>query len=145
MYFKCISHLSISYFLSSLSLPPLPNGQNTMCCLPQVLLDLQLRDVSHLCLYQVIMIVVNVMMRMLIMAICWKWLFSLSKYNMLAADDTICCLPQVLILDRRLRNWSYLSLFQVVMIMVVVISMLVMEIKMIMMMMMTVMKNTSGN
>ena len=48
MYFKCISHLSISYFLSSLSLPPLPNGQNTMCCLPQVLLDLQLRDVSHL-------------------------------------------------------------------------------------------------
>ena len=28
MYFKCISHLIISYFLS---LPP-PNGQNTMCC-----------------------------------------------------------------------------------------------------------------
>ena len=34
--------------MSSLSLPPLPNGQTTMCCLPQVLLDLQFRDWSHL-------------------------------------------------------------------------------------------------
>ena len=48
MYFKCISHLSISYFLSSLSLPPLPNDQNTMYCLPQVILDRRLRDWSHL-------------------------------------------------------------------------------------------------
>ena len=29
---------------------------------------------------------------------------------MLAADDTICCLPQVLILDCRLQNWSHLRL-----------------------------------
>ena len=29
---------------------------------------------------------------------------------MLAADDTICCLPQVLILDRQLRDSSHLYL-----------------------------------
>ena len=29
---------------------------------------------------------------------------------MLAADDTICCLLQVLILDCQLRNWSHLRL-----------------------------------
>ena len=48
MYFKCISHLSISYFLSSLSLPPLLNDQNTMYCLPQVILNRRLRDWSYL-------------------------------------------------------------------------------------------------
>ena len=29
---------------------------------------------------------------------------------MLAADDTICCLPQVLIQDCQLQNWSHLRL-----------------------------------
>ena len=46
---------------------------------------------------------------------------------MLAADDTKCCLPQV-VLDCQLPNWSHLCLYQVVMIMIVVNVVMVMSI-----------------
>ena len=46
---------------------------------------------------------------------------------MLAADDTKCCLPQV-VLDYQLPNWSHLCLYQVVMIMIVVNVVMVMSI-----------------